>query len=68
MLRNTLIGIEAILMVIILVSTVFLPLIVIKVWMMFWLKILPKMPKGKPRWIEVTANKLDKFYSDYLEF
>lgn len=68
MLRNTLIGIEAILMVIILVSTVFLPLIVIKVWIMFWLKILPKMPKDKPRWIEVSANKLDKFYSDYLEF
>lgn len=67
MIKNILIGIEAIFMTIITVIN-FALLGIIKLWTMFWYKILPKMPSDKPKWITTIANKLDKFYNTYLDF
>lgn len=67
MIKNILIGIEAIFMFILTIIN-FALLGIIKLWTMFWIKVLPKMPRDKPKWITRIGNKLDKFYNTYLEF
>lgn len=50
-----------------LIALVFVPLLVVKA-ILIAMRVFPKMPENKPKWIDAMANRLQKFYNEYLSF
>ena len=65
--KNILISIQAIVMAVLLIALVFLPLLVVK-GILIAMRVFPKMPGNKPKWIDVMANRMGDFYQKYLSF
>ncbi len=66
--KNVLIGIQAVVMEALLIVLVFVPLLVVKGILLVLTYGLPRLPKGKPKWIDTMVIATDKFYKDYLSF
>ena len=65
--KNVLVSVQAIVMAVLLIVLVFLPLLVVK-GILIKMRVFPKMPENKPKWIGVMANRMNDFYQKYLSF